>query len=273
MNRTGFTSMVVAAIAAAFLLGGEAGATSRPGFELDVVVDGSPRREYYSGGTIYVEALRDREYTLRLTNPTGRRVAVALSVDGLNTIDAKHTAAREAAKWVIGPYGSIEISGWQVSDRAARSFVFTGERSSYGAALGKTENLGVIEAVFFLEREPEVSWWSPRRGAEPQNRPEAAPAPSAAGASRDSAEANAKSAPVPDDEYAATGMGDKRRHDVRAVEMKLEDRPVESIRIRYEFRKQLVALGILPEPVTPLDRRERARGFDGYCPEPGVRRD
>lgn len=272
MKRTGLTSMVVAAVAASFFLAGEARGVSRSGFELDVLVDGTPRREYQSRGTIYVEALRDREYTLRLTNPTGRRVAVALAVDGLNTIDAKHTDAREAAKWVIAPYGTIEISGWQISDRAARSFFFTGERDSYGAALGKTEDLGVIEAVFFLEREPEVSWWSPRRGADSQKRPEAAPAPSAAGASRDSAEAKAQSAPAPDDEYAATGMGDKRRHDVRAVELKLEDRPMESIRIRYEFRKQLVELGILPETPSPLERRERASGFDGYCPEPGGRR-
>ena len=44
------------------------------------------------------------------------------------------------------------ISGWQVNDRTARSFYFTGERgTSYGAALGQTDNLGVIEAVFFRE--------------------------------------------------------------------------------------------------------------------------
>ena len=42
------------------------------------------------------------------------------------------------------------------------------------------------------------------------------------------------------------------------------------VRLRYEFRPQLVKLGLLPEwrHPTPLDRRERARGFDGYCPEP-----
>ena len=41
--------------------------------------------------SLYVEAMRGASYALRLTNPTPYRVAVALSVDGLNTIDARHT--------------------------------------------------------------------------------------------------------------------------------------------------------------------------------------
>jgi hypothetical protein len=43
------------------------------------------------------------------------------------------------------------------------------------------------------------------------------------------------------------------------------------VNIRYEFRPQLVRLGILPSDavVDPLQRRERARGFEpGFSPEP-----
>ena len=52
----------------------------------------------------------------------------------------------------------------------------------------------------------------------------------------------------------------------RGVDIDLEPYPAASIRIRYEFTPQLVKLGVLPS-VSPLERRERARGF-GYCPEP-----
>lgn len=41
--------------------------------------------------------------------------------------------------------------------------------------------------------------------------------------------------------------------------------------IRYEFRPQLVRLGILPRAAEadPLQRRERLRGFEpGFSPEP-----
>lgn len=261
------------AIAFTSFLAADAGASRRSGFDLDVLVDGSPRREYHARGNVYVEALRGREYTLRIVNPTGRRVAVALSVDGLNTIDATHASAKKAPKWVIEPYGTLDISGWQVSDRAARSFYFTGERDSYGAALGQTENLGVIEAVFFLEKEPEVSWWTPWKRNEMAEPQRGAAAPSAESAGRDAAGSKAQAAPAAaDDEYAATGMGDRRRHEVRAVQMELEDQPAASVRIRYEFHKQLVDLGVIPDERAPLERRERASGFGSFCPEPGGKR-
>ena len=49
------------------------------------------------------------------------------------------------------------------------------------------------------------------------------------------------------------------------------DTPAQTVDIRYEFRPQLVRLGILPPAATadPLQRREHARGFEpGFSPEP-----
>jgi hypothetical protein len=102
------------------------------------------------------EALKGREFAIRLRNPYGMRVAVARSVDGLNTIDARQTSPADARKWVLDPYQTIVISGWQTSRTEARRFEFTTEERSYGEALGKTTNFGVITAVFFRERVPEV---------------------------------------------------------------------------------------------------------------------
>lgn len=221
--------------------------------ELTVLVDGSPLEEYNHRGTTYIEALRGREYSLRLTNPSPFRVAVALSVDGLNTIDARHTDAWSASKWILEPYESTEISGWQVSDSTARRFFFTNESDSYGASMGATENLGVIEAVFYRERRPPV-----RRFEDRSRESSRAPSAAAPGA----AEKDSR-----DDGYAATGMGDRTRHDVERVAIDLERDPIASLRIRYEFRPQLVKLGVLRK-ANALDRRERARGFEPYCPEP-----
>jgi hypothetical protein len=218
------------------------------GYELTVLVGDEPRPEYHARGTIYIEAIRGENYSLRLTNPTPDRVAVALSVDGLNTIDARHTDAWNAAKWVLEPYESTMISGWQVNERTARRFFFTGERDSYGAAVGQTENLGVIEAVFFRERRRQITVYAPRSKAQ------APAAPEAQGAVREA------------DEYAATGMGERTGHEVERVQIDLDPRPIASIRIRYEFRPQLIKLGVLMRD--PLQRRERAKGFERYCPEP-----
>jgi hypothetical protein len=224
---------------------------------------------------------------------------VALSVDGLNTLDSRHTAARDARKWVLAPYETVVIPGWQVSNAASRKFVFTGERASYGAALGKTQDLGVIEAVFFRERVPYrvQSWWrdNRRKGEISSNENmESAPAapaspgrggerdlskkrPSLDGAAAEGQLAQNESSMTQEysqkvlssDEYAATGMGRRTQFGVTEVDLDLEAEPAAVVRLRYEFRPQLVALGVLPRDPDPsrLTRREHARGFEEFCPE------
>jgi hypothetical protein len=256
MRRTNF----VLTFAGALLCCAASYATTQSGFGLNLLVNGAERTEYYGRGNVYVEAVRGSDYAIRITNPTPYRVAVALSVDGLNTIDARHTAPWDAAKWVLDPYESTVISGWQVNRRTARRFYFTGETDSYGAAIGHPENLGIIEAVFFRERPTAVDTFLDRQSAQaPAARNQAAP--SAAGA--------AKSEAALSDDYAATGMGNRTHHSVRTVDIDLIPQPVASMRVRYEFRPQLVKLGILPAfGEAPLERREHARGFESFCPEP-----
>ena len=133
-------------------------------FDIQILVDGRPLEEYQARGKSYVEAIAGAEYEVRVRNPLPYRVAVALSVDGLNTIDAQHTTAWNASKWVIEPYGTISINGWQMSSVRARRFYFTSERDSYGAKLGQTSNLGVVTAVFFRERPQYPVRITPRRG-------------------------------------------------------------------------------------------------------------
>src|SRR5712691_10146021 len=96
-------------------------------FEVQILVEGRPLQEYYARGKSYVEAIEGAEYEVSIRNPMPFRVAVALSVDGLNTIDARRTTAWNASKWVIEPYGTINVTGWQMSSERARRFYFTSE--------------------------------------------------------------------------------------------------------------------------------------------------
>jgi hypothetical protein len=221
-----------------------------PNFQLEVVVNGRPLTEYYARGRTYIEALQGAEYELRVRNDSPDRVAVALSVDGLNTIDARHTSAWNASKWVIEPYQTITISGWQMSSERARRFYFTNERDSYGAKLGQTANLGVISAVFFRERSRPVPITP-----SPITRDKMESEPSAKG----------QSAQRSDDDYAATGIGRNVRNDVRWVDMDLESRAAGEVSIRYEYYSALLRLGVVPRERYPLQRREDSRGFS---PEP-----
>ena len=234
--------------------------------DVDILVDGAPQPRYAHDGRWYVEARKGREYAIRLRNPYAVRVAVALSVDGLNTIDARETTAADARKWVLGPYETVTISGWQTSQTEARRFEFTTEARSYGQALGKTANLGVISAVFFKERVPTIM---PQTSNDSASR--RTPAPRLSAPAEQEAAAAAGGEKKAADEYAATGMGRRTGHAVEQVWLDLEGAPVQAVNIRYEFHPQLVRLGILPPDRTadPQERRERARGFEpGFCPEP-----
>lgn len=291
MNSTlALSAAAVCALTAAFCSPAEA-AQASGGYRMEVLIDGRPVTEYRARNNTYIEAKASREYTIRLVNPTGRRVAVALSVDGMNTIDAKRTSAYEATKWVLGPWETTEIKGWQTSSASSRAFFFTTEEASYGNWMGQTDNLGIISAAFFPEvtppPAPEPVWYWPYGGWDGDEESSASrsrdaygdmPAPSAeasapsaasgmgsAGASRE-ATAKAKAS----DSMAATGIGRERQNRVSAVEMEIETSPAAVVSVRYEYRQELVRLGVLKSRPDPMTRREQSTGFEGmsFAPDP-----
>ena len=275
-HRPKFAALSVVLFAAALPLA----AASRRGFALSVVVDGCEAPEYEHSGRLYVEALRGRNFSLRVANPTSERIAVALSVDGRNVVDAKRTSAQGAAKWVLGPGETIDIPGWQVSGETSRRFFFTETSRSYAKWLGDTRNAGTIEAVFFREKR---QWPRPTTGISGRVEDEAssgetreraeAPAPHETAAAESGRDAGAAQRKSEADRFAATGIGDRTDFSVQWVAFEEERDPAARIAIRYEFRRELVALGVLPRSNDALAARERARGFDSrYAPDPDRRR-
>jgi hypothetical protein len=272
--RYRITALAVACCAIA-ILGWAPGAESveRGAFGMEVLVDGQPLPEHAARGTTYIEALKGKEFAIRLTNRTAARIAIALSVDGLNTIDAKRTTATAARKWVLDPWQTVTIAGWQTGAATARRFFFTTEDASYGAFLGQTSNLGLIAAAVFRERQPAAI-------LRPQERDfPASPAPaprresSDAGAGKGEMSAQAERRDQTSQDLAATGIGRRIEHQVQTVYLNLEEHPAAQIEMRYEYRDALVRLGVLPRPIPDgrrIAQRERARGFEQseYCPEP-----
>ncbi len=259
-------------------------ATEGP-YGMEILVDGFPVQEYLHRGRTYVEARDGHEYAIRLINRTGRRVAVALSVDGLNTIDARHTTAYEARKWVLGPYETVVVRGWQISRRTARRFYFTTETDSYGAWLGRTRDLGNISAAFFPEVrfEPPVYYDEPcdttgryldegplEQGGGVDRAAQAEAGSNHAGAGTEKRSAMAGSSAL--DDFAATGIGRRTANRVHTVAFEHGTEPAAVITVRYEFRDALVKLGVLPRTwvPNPYHRRETSSGFIdyGYAPDP-----
>ncbi len=267
------------------LAGAPLGAAERGRFELSVVVDGVVMAEYPFRDRTYIEAERGRSFSLRLHNPSPERVAVALSVDGLNVVDAKRTTATDATKWILVPGQTVDIPGWQISGQAARRFFFTDTARSYAKWIGDARNVGVIEAVFYREK---------ARPIQAQPVPLVPPVPPERRMSRDSAagapegqieggvpenriageRGSAPSSPQAgakgreSDRFAATGIGEPTSFPIQWVSFDEDPVPAARIALRYEYRRELVRLGVLPRE-DELYARDRGRGFEHeYAPDP-----
>jgi hypothetical protein len=263
MNRYARSILLASSLAG---LGGPLAAAERDGFTLAVLVAGAPAPEYAARGRIYVEALKGKDFVVRLSNPTSERIAVALSVDGRNVIDARRTSSLEAVKWILGPGQTLDVPGWQVSGATSRRFFFTETSKSYAKWLGDTANVGTIEAVFYREkhRRPAIVHKDAAReqkcesGASDTAEPQAAP-PSSSRLEKKTRQAES---------FAATGIGERTDFPVEWVAFEEEKTPAARIALRYEFRAELVRLGVLPRE-EDLYARDRARGFEHeYAPDP-----
>ena len=268
VRRLPVFAFAVASLLTALGPSGAALALDRESYSMEILIGGTPLLEYAARGTSYVEAMKGREYSVRLRNRTGERVAIALSVDGLNSIDARTTTASEARKWILEPYGTITLDGWQASSSTARRFIFTTEDRSYGSWLGRTKNLGLVAAAVFRQKRGTPI---PIQGAEPRTDSGAESQRAPTGSAVPPSERQ-KSLESPGD-LAATGIGREVDHNVVQVAFDAEDVPSALLELRYEYRDTLVRLGVVPpdRPCdTPLSLRESAPGFlePGFAPDP-----
>jgi hypothetical protein len=228
-------------------------------------------------GRYYVEAREGRRYSVALSNRTGERVGVVLTVDGLNAISGARDEGR-GRMYVLDPWQSSTVQGWRTSLQEVRQFTFVDERASYAARSGKAnEKMGWIEIAAYRERRAFV-------GLAPKGERRSRPVPfesesdeagrGASGASeaaRDSAEAPAPTlrGEARARAYPGTGWGDRAHDPVVLVSFEPEGEPAERVTLRYEYRPALVALGVLPRRVPPRDRLwERDRAEPGFSQPP-----
>src|SRR5690606_21573857 len=143
-------------------------------------------------------------YAVRLTNTTGERVLVVLSVDGVNAITGQ-TAAPSQAGYVLDPWETAEIAGWRKSLDDIAQFVFTDLPDSYAARTGRPDDVGVIGIAVFRERVSRPVYAPPGPPIASGRAREQAAAKAAAPAAADRAGAMAEAAP----QRLGTGHGQR----------------------------------------------------------------
>ena len=274
------TLLALAAAAAA------SACTSLPAYALGSLVDmqivdrgrGEVLSTWRHRGASYIAGRPGDRYAVRLTNRSGGRVLVVLSVDGVNAVSGE-TAATGQTGYVLAPYQSAEITGWRKSHTEAAAFYFTALADSYAARTQRPDNVGVIGAAVFRERVPEPVTHR-REPAPPIARDRAANGAAAQEekASRADAEAprSAATAPSPSSriereslaksERLGTGHGEREYSPTSQTAFeRASSQPAEIVQVRYDSHANLLASGVIPR-VRPWPRQPEA--FPSFVPDP-----
>ncbi len=101
----------------------------------------------------YVQGTAGERYTIRINNPTPRRVEAVVSVDGLDAVDGEAGDLHKRG-YIVPPYSDERIEGFRTSLEDVATFRFSSVDGSYAAGKGKARNVGVIAVAIFEENAP-----------------------------------------------------------------------------------------------------------------------
>ncbi|WP_408952541.1 hypothetical protein [Lysobacter sp. Hz 25] len=242
---------------------------------------------YPHRGQQWIAGTPGHRYSVRLTNTSGQRVLVVLSVDGVNAVSGQ-TANPSQAGYVLDAWQSTEINGWRKSLDDVAQFVFTDLPDSYAARTGRPDNVGVIGVAVFEERPiyreihrepprpypypyPQPPYGRAEGMAEAERRASngaAAPAAtaSAAGKAREAAADSAAAQSI------GTGHGAREWSPVSQTDFVRASRsPAQVIQFRYDDYRNLVARGIVPRYRAPYRDNEPRAFPNGFVADPPPR--
>ncbi|MGE0876401.1 MAG: hypothetical protein AB7O31_17195 [Burkholderiales bacterium] len=219
---------------------------------------------YWHAGRAWVAGTPGNEYSVRIRNRQGGDVLAVVSVDGVNVVSGA-TAHPNQSGYVLAPRRTLDIRGWRKSLAETAAFYFTSLGDSYAARTGRPGDVGVIGvAVFRKKVVPPPQRPQPIGRIAPGEKPrrDAAAEDSAGAATRSEAMArHAPSAPL------GTGHGRREASHARHVGFqRASSEPAEVITIHYDSRENLLAMGVIREPVHIAPRQPRP--FPGFVPDP-----
>jgi hypothetical protein len=238
---------------------------------------------YRHRGEYWVAGRPGARYAVSIQNKQSDRLLGVVSVDGINAISGE-TAALHQTGYVLGAWQAYRVTGWRKSNEQVAAFHFTASPASYAERTGRPDQMGVIGVALFREKAalppPAVSqpWsWRDRlqrnrfeSGEAPMAKSSNAPAESLAQADAAGAPPEAASMPAAPAPRLGTGHGAREDdHIAHTTFERRSQRPDEVVRIRYDSRENLIAMGVIP--VRPLPPRPNPfpLGVDPrYAPDP-----
>lgn len=206
---------------------------------------------YWHEGRAYVVGKPGNEYQVTLRNRLREELLAVVSVDGVNVITGEPADPSQSG-YVLSPRRSLEIRGWRKSLASTAAFYFTSVPDSYAARTGRPHDVGVIGVALFRRK--------PAEPPAPISRLAPGERDARAGASADAAKAESSQPRL------GTGWGRDETSHARFVAFeRASAEPAEVITLYYDSHRNLVARGVIrePVPVAPLPRP-----FPGFAPPP-----
>jgi len=255
-----------------------AAATALPAFAIgnlaDIrVYDRAAGRElpvYWRDGKAYVVGKPGNEYSVSVRNQSGDDLLAVMSVDGVNVLSGETATAKQGG-YVVSTSESLDVKGWRKSLDRTAAFYFTSLGDSYASRTGRPDNVGVIGVALYQRQRtqpPPMAFdkleEAPRAkdSAGYGNRSERSdPAPAQEGAAKRAAPSASLQPGAP----LGTGHGRQEESQARYVDFqRATSYPVETVTIYYDSYRNLVARGILEQPVARRD----PQAFPGFAPDP-----
>ena len=236
-------------------------------------------------GEHWVAGRPGARYAVSVRNATPGRVLGVVSVDGVNVVSGE-TAAWQQTGYVLSPWQQHAITGWRKSDAEVAAFHFTASSASYAERTGRPAHVGVIGVAVFREKPlppppPAVMPWPQQRelggatespSSSPAGAADMAKAEADSEAPRERAEslASRRMAPAAPAPRLGTGHGEREASPISHTTFeRRSERPDELIRIRYDSRENLIAMGIIPTQAVPPRPNPFPGGVaPGYAPDP-----
>jgi hypothetical protein len=245
---------------------------------------------HWHDGQAWVAGTPGAKYSIRLRNSTWGRVLAIVSVDGVNVLNGQTASAGSASGgYVFTRWQAGVIDGWRKSQEEVAAFHFVESPRSYAARTGRPDHVGVIGVALYREQSrarhheasPSVS--EPHPVPAPAARAQAAPsagalaqaAPQSAtpSSARTDADSHARSAEPEAAKRLGTGHGQREYSPTQSTTFTAAtSAPAEVIRIRYDSRENLIAMGVIREPFAQGWGAPNAFPRDGFVPDPPTHR-
>jgi hypothetical protein len=227
---------------------------------------------HYWRGEYWVAGESGARYAIYVHNQLAERLLTVTSVDGVNAVTGE-TASWNQNGYVLDSYMDYQITGWRKSDSIIAAFAFTAPPNSYAERTGRPENIGVIGVALFRERRaeaPPIAWSGTIAGGLAAAPRQAEGGRSASAAPFRGDVVNRPEMPALPAPALGTAHGEQEVSYVgHTTFVRLHADPDELIRIRYDSRENLIAMGIIrPSRSYPAHIPNPFPGAPGYVPDP-----